>query len=296
MRTILSLMLICLVFAGKAQQKLSEKDLVNLVAISELYSSNMNTQGEQLAKSVDSLRTPALSNFVNAFIATGRTDTAAINLRFQRRPDNNDLKIWYILRDIHYNNVSKTKTKRPALEVAKETFAKNIDERWLLINYYYRIHNGMAMLFNDADLSNYNFDLDQMGFKNDTEKAIFYFSITDRLLRGRYMVLKSMKNDIRISEVSKKMVKFNGKPYYHFMQFAFPDFEYWGFETPEQYRKQNLDYLMNTLMIQFIANMGTGDRKVAEELYYNSILSQPAYFEYGNAQESLKALYEKWKK
>ena len=152
-------------FINFAQVKLDAKDLKNLILISELYSKNTNARGSEFAKSIDSLRTPKLNHIADALIEVGKGEKSILTNKYLARPSNEELCLWYVIREIHYNLVSKTKAKRPNIEVAKEVLSQKIDERWLLDNYYYRIHGGIASLFNEADLSKTDIDIEKLGFK-----------------------------------------------------------------------------------------------------------------------------------
>lgn len=181
----------------KAQVTLDPKDLNNLIAISKLYSSNTNVSGVKFDKSIDSLRTPKLNHIADALIAVGKGDKTILEYRFLARPNDEELVLWYVIREIHYNRTNTKLTARPDKVVVEEILSKKIDNRWLLDNYYYRIHGGIASLFNDADLSKYNFDVDSLGFKDETEKSIFFLNMMDALVGGRFKVLQIMKNNKR---------------------------------------------------------------------------------------------------
>ena len=198
----------------QAQLKLGDKDFKNLIAISEVYSKNPNGRGEAFAKSIDSLRTPKLNHIADVLIEVGKGDIKMLEPNILSRPNNEELIMWYVIREIHYNRVSKTKTSRDSSIVAREVLSQKIDERWLLDNYYYRIHGGIATLFNDADLSKYDINIETLGFKNQSEKSIFYLGFIDALIGGRFKVLKSLKKNDKIIEFSNKLPTINGKQYY----------------------------------------------------------------------------------
>ena len=278
-----------------AQIKLSDKDFKNLVALSELYTHNNMCTGERFAKTADSLRTPLLNNMVNSLIATGRQDTSVLAKRFLYRPDNNELKLWYVLREIHYNHSDTAKKQLPDTTVAKKILSENIDERWLLDNYYYRAYSGVAMLFNTADLSNYNFNLDSLGLKNRTEKDIFYFNMMDALAVGRFRVLGYLKKQDKIISLSQKLPKFNGKPYFYFTDLDFPDFEWIGYDKKESYKQKNIGNIINTLLLQFMASANEGNKYNARDVYFNSILHIPEYFKYSTQKDDLQKLYDQSK-
>jgi hypothetical protein len=278
----------------QAQLKLGDKDFKNLIAISEVYSKNPNGRGEAFAKSIDSLRTPKLNHIADVLIEVGKGDIKMLAPNILSRPNNEELIMWYVIREIHYNRVSKTKTSRDPNIVASEVLSRKIDERWLLDNYYYRIHGGIATLFNDVDLSKYDINIETLGFKNQTEKSIFYLGFIDAIIGGRFKVLKSLKKNDKIIEFSNKLPTINGKQYYSYRDFDFDDFDWIGYETPESYKQIHINSLYEVLIPQFIA-IGEIDKKRGQEMYFNSILHEPKYFKYSKAKEDLEFVYEKSK-
>jgi hypothetical protein len=296
MKTIFTCILVsCVAICSNAQIKLSDKDFTNLVALSDLYSDNNMCTGDGFAKTANSLRTPLLNNMVNMLIASGKQDTSLLAKRFLQRPDNDELMLWYVLREIHYNHVDTSKKPLPSAEVAKKVLAEKIDERWLVDNYYYRAHSGLAMLFNTADLSNYSFNMDSLGLKNQTEKSIFFFNMMGALANGRFQVLKYLNKTDKLIQMSDKLPKFNGKVYFYYTDLDFPDFDWIGYNKTELYKEKNINDLINTLLIQFMAMANAGNKAGARELYFNSILHKPEYFKYSPQKDDLQSLYDQSK-
>lgn len=262
MKKTLTSFLLFVVALCNAQVKLEEKDLANLISISELYSKNPNATGESFAKTIGSLQTPRLQNITDALIAVGRGDTTILQTRFLARPSNDDLVLWYIIREIHYNRTGDSKKPKHDIEVAKEILSKSIDERWLLDNYYYRIHGGIATLFNSTDLNKFNFEIDSLGFKNETEKAIFFLNVLDACAQ-RFKVLQMMKNNQKILEYAEKLPKFNGKEYYHYKDFDYPDFDWIGYDKTESYNERHVGNFYATLVSHFSATTQLKDKKSA---------------------------------
>jgi len=269
------------------------QDFENLVRLGEIYSKNVNASGDEFKKTIDELRTPNLNHIIDALIAVGEADKKLLTKEFLTKPSEMELKYWYVLREIHYNNQSKEKEPRPNDIVAKEILAKDIDSRWLLNNYYYRIHGGIAKIFNTEDLSSYNFNLDDYGLENETEKAILFFSITNSLTQ-RFSVLQMMKNHDKLLEYASKLPTFNGKPYYEYHLFGFEDFEWIGYDKIENYKESHLGSLYATLNGHFVALSEKGKTTELQDLYFKSILFIPDYFKYSGGMESdLKELYKK---
>ncbi len=292
MRKILGLILILTTFFGVAQA--DQKNIDNLVKLGEIYSNNINASGEDFKKSVDALRTPKLDHIIDALIAVRQGDKKLLTTEFLHRPGNEELKFWYVLREIHYN--TRSKEPRPNDQVAKEVLEQEIDERWLLDNYYYRIRGGIASLFNTQDLSGQNIDLNGYELKNNTERAILYFAVTDALTQ-RFRVLQMVKNPDKLLEFASKLPSFNGKPYYEYTSFEFDDFDWIGFEKTESYKERHIGSLYATLTAHYFAAAGKEDSQKTKEIYFKSILFVPNYFKYsGSMENNLKELYEKTKK
>ena len=293
MKKLSPLFFILISFLSFAQVKLNTKELNNLVAISELYSRNTNARGPEFAKSIDSLRTTTLNPIVDALIEVGKGEKSILENKYLARPSNEQLYLWYVIREIHYNLVSKTKAKRPNIEIANEVLSQKIDTRWLLDNYYYRIHGGIASLFNNADLSNFNIDIEKLGFKNQTEKSIFYFNMMDALVGGRFKVLQMLKKNDKILEFAEKLPKFNNQKYFYYKDFDFKDFDWVGYEETKSYSEVNIGNLYITLIAHYIATIQLNGKPEAQEIYSNSILHEPKYFKYSIAKADLEMLFEK---
>ena len=292
MKKITTLFLSLISIISFSQVKLVEKDLKNLIRISELYSKNPNATGNEFAKSVDSLRTKKLNNICDVLIEVGKAEKTILTDKYLSKPNSEELLLWYVIREIHYNQVSETKSKRPNIDVANEVLSQKIDERWLLDNYYYRIHGGIAKLFNESDLSKINIDIEKLGFKNQTEKSIFFLSIIDAMIGGRFKVLQMLKKNDKIIEFSEKLPTFNGKKYFYNVNLDFEDFNWIGYEESKSYSEVNFGNLYTILIAQFSAVSQLKSKTEAQEIYFNSILHIPKYFKYSNAKEELQMLYD----
>jgi hypothetical protein len=277
---------------GSAQTKLSDKDFNNLIALAELYSHNNMCTGVEFAKKAEALKTPVLSHVIDLMLAEGKQDSTILQKRFLNKPDNDELKLWYTISMIHYNRIDTGKTPLPDPEIARKTLSDSVAEPLLVDAYYYHINTGLSMLFNTADLSHFNFDLDNLGLKNDTEKAIVFYKMMDAIANARFRVLQYMKNNKRIDEFANRMPTFNGKPYYYYTNLDIPDFTDPNYTGKETYQSRYVGGVINTLLIHFQAMAALGDKFHARELYFNSILHKPEFFKYSQSKETLQTLYD----
>lgn len=291
MKQIFTILFLSITILSFGQEK---SDFDNLVKLGEIYSGN-STTGDNFKNSVEELRTPGLNHIIDALIAVRRGDKKFLTKDFLSKPSDQELKYWYVLREIHYNRQSKNSEPRQAKEIAKEILQKDIDSRWLLDNYYYRIHSGIAKMFNDKDLSKYDIDINDYGLENDTEKAILFFAISNSLTE-KFKVLQMMKNYDKLLEFVNKLPTFNGKPYYEYTSFDFEDFEWIGYNKTESYKERHLGNLYSSLSGHFSALAEKEKKDKMRNLYFNSILFIPDYFKYsGEIEKDLQHLYNQSK-
>lgn len=294
MKQILTILLLTTALFSFGQDK--DSDFENLVKLGEIYSKNINATGEDFKKSVEVLRTPNLNHIIDALIAVGQGDQKLLSKEFLSKPSEQELKYWYVLREIHYNNQAKDSPTVPASRIAKETLEKDIDSRWLLANYYYRIQGGIAKIFNDSDLSTYDLDLNNYGLETETEKAILFFSVSNALTQ-RFQVLQMVKNYDKLLEFRSKLPTFNGKSYYEYTSFGFEDFDWIGYDKTESYKERHLGNLYAALTGHFSALAEKDEGEELRNLYFSSILYIPDYFKYsGGLEKDLQELYSKSQK
>ncbi|WP_339663270.1 hypothetical protein [Croceibacter atlanticus] len=275
--------------------QMDNQEFENLVELGEVYSKNVNATGDDFKTSVNRLRNSNLNHIIDALIAVGKGDKKLLTKEFLTKPNNTELKYWYVLREIHYNNVSEDKQPRDNNLVAKEVLESEIDERWLLDNYYYRIRGGIAKLFNEADLSQYDFNLNDYELESETERAMLYFALTDAMTQ-RFKVLQMLKKSEKLLEFAVKLPNFNGKPYYEYTSFDFEDFDWIGYDKTESYKQRHIGNIYQSVNGYFSAVAEKNDKENMRNIYFNSILSKPKYFEYsGEMEADLKEIYNKSK-
>ncbi len=287
-----SLSIFCLLLATtiNAQVKFAYADIQNLVAMSQFYSGNMVAKNDHFAKSIDSLRTPLLNKLADAMILSNKGTPALFTSTFMQRPERFEMLLWYVVREIHYNRISKTKKPRPDMDVAKETLTKQIDERWLLDNYYYRINGGLGNLITNTDLSATNIDIDSYGLKDSTERTIFFVNLLEALVAARFQTLIQIKNPQRIVSYCNRLPTFNNNYYYYFKSFNMADFEIMGYEKMEFYYDRHIDKLYDVLLAHY--NSLAEEPELQQEIYYNSILNEPGFFQHSKLKANLVEIYE----
>jgi hypothetical protein len=228
-------------------------------------------------------------------ISSGKQDSTILNVTYWQRPSYEEMVMWYVIREIHYNSSNEKKKPRPNIDIAKEVLSSKIDERWLLDNYYYRSHSGLGMYFNSADLSHFNFNLDSFGLQNKTEKAICFLNIMEACAQ-RFKILAMFKSHALILQFAAKMPKINGADYFNYKDFDYEDFKWIGYDKVVKYNEWHVGDYYDVLIAQMVATDEIRGKKQGQTVYYNSILSEPNFFKYSKAKDFLQKLNAKMKK
>ncbi|WP_304343118.1 hypothetical protein [Chryseobacterium koreense] len=283
------------IFCTNGYSQHSKDEIEKLIQLAEIYSNDNNGFKNDFVSSIEKLRTKKLNHIIDALIYTTKGDLKILSPEFLTKPDSTELKFWYVIREIHYNNKSENK-KYTSQEIANKVLNEPIDEKWLLDNYYYRLHGGFAKIFNDKDLSNLNFNLDEYGLKNDVEKSILYFNLSNSFIQ-RFKVLNAMKNHDKLLEFESRLPTFNNKQYFELNSFDFEDFDWIGYEKTESYKKRHIKNLFESLLSNMVALGEKNRNDDAINLYFKSILTKPEYFKYSeNLEPDLQSLYQQFNK
>ncbi len=297
MKTLLSIHLIFLFsFTAFSQKnKFTDNEIGAIINIALVYSKDNNFYKTKSKDFKPYKKVKKLEKIVETFQAMTSKKPLIMADRFWKKPSKNDLIIWYIIREIHHNRIDKDKDPIPNKEVVQNVLNQTIDERELLDNYYYRIRGKVAFLFNNKDLSSYDFDTDKLGLTSSVEKAIFFVNIMEATSL-RFMILSQVGNFDKIFDFYKRMPTINQKPYYYYTDFSFEEFIHNGFDEPRKYKKESITRFYNILLSHFVGISDVKGIKGKEEalnLYHNSILNIPEYFKYSSSPEDLQEIYEK---
>ena len=148
------------------------------------------------------------------------------------------------------------------------------------------------MLFNETDLSDYNFELSNYGLENDMERAVLFLNLQNAMTQ-RFKVLNAVNKPEKLLEFATKLPSFNGLPYYQYVAFEFEDFKWIGYEEVEGYKMRHLGNLFEAIYSHINALAGSKRMEDAQDIYYNSILNIPEYFVFsGELEKELKKLHK----
>jgi hypothetical protein len=257
-----------------------------------------NSPPESILKSLDKYDKTELS-FVSDFIQETITPQGNIlSDKYLKRPTDKELKWIYIIVQINYNVRKENPVDNN--ELIEKFNSKEISTRELLDNYYSMVFTGYGNKINPYDLSKVDFQLNNYGLKDDTEKGIFFLEsmrLNGILIFG-YMNIVKPPNYTKALEYINKYPKYNGTPYYQFMDLNFPDFKiHIDSETKqESYKEYYIDKYYETLLSHLDCLKKIGDKDKIYDLVLGSILKEDIYFKYSKREKDIKKLLKEYKK
>jgi hypothetical protein len=271
-----------------------------LIALGKAYRQFMmnNEPPESFIRSLekyDGTELAFASRFIGKTISQG---AALLTDEYLKRPSNADLKHIYIVLQVNYN-VRKDEA-RDNNELVNELLKKDFKEQELVDEYYSMLFTALSNKVRPFDLSNVNFELDNYGLKNDTEKGIFFLQamrMCGAMIWG-YMNIPKPPNYAEAMSYISKYPKFNSLPYYQYLDFSFPDFKTQidSDKKPESYKSYYINKYYETLIYHLVSIAETsGDKEEMNKLMLGSILKEQNYYKYANKnnEKLLRKIFEK---
>jgi len=236
-----------------------------------------------------------VANFTKETLLSGNL----ISDKFLRRPDDKDLKYIYIIREVNYN-VRKEKPEDND-QLVKKTLDKNISTNELLDCYYSILFTAYGNKVKPYDLSKVNFELNKYGFKNDTEKGIFFLQsmrFNGTMIWGYINIVKPPRYDEALNYIYR-FPKYNGSPYYQYLDLNFPDFKMTitTDAKPQSYKEYYIDKYYETLLSQLacLNNLNKSQDDIYD-LVLGSLLKESNFYKYSKREDDLKKLLVLYKK
>ncbi len=289
----LLLLLVILTNLSMSQAQSLNSDMVELA---KLYRNFMfrNSPSESTFKQLDNIKTAEFSGSVKFIRESITSQNALTTKEFLTLPDEKTLLQLYIIRRVSWNLGEET--PKDNNDVISELQNKQLSRYELIDSYYDMLFSGVANKNQPFDLSNTNFDLFDYGLADDTEKGIFFLKAMDfcgTSIWG-YINIAQPPNYNRAMEYIQKFPKFNGQPYYQYLDFGFPDFELQvekdkGKESFKfYYINKYYDTLLNHLECLSQKKKQKEDRR---DLVLGSILKEKNYYKYSKKKEVLESLF-----
>lgn len=257
-----------------------------------------NSPPESILISLDKYDNTELS-FVADFIQeTVKPKSNILSDKYLTRPTDKDLRLAFIVQHINFN----IRKEKPVdnNQLIEMLLKKDLSTFELVDNYYSMVFAAYGNKVDPYDLSKTDFLLNNYGLKDDTEKGIFFLESMrlNGLLIFGYMNIVKPPNYAEALEYIGRYPKYNGSPYYQFLDLNFPDFKInIESETKQQsYKEYYIDKYYETLLSHLNCLRETGDKDKIYDLVLGSILKEEIYFKYSKREKDIKKLLTKYKK
>jgi len=277
-------------------------DLNNdLIELAKIYRNFMfrNSPTESTFEQLAEIKSPELINstkFIKETITTGNKLTTE---EFLKLPDESTLKYIYIIRRINWN--IREEVPKDNNELITEFSEKEIPRYELIDSYYNMLFSGVGNKNQPFDLSDLDFQMNKYDLKDDTEKGIFFLKAMDlcgTLIWG-YMNIVKPPNYKKALPLIEKYPKFNGQPYYQYLDFGFPDFDMVIVKDKdkESYKSYYLNKYYDTLLAHLECLSQTKkDKEKRNDLLLGSILKEENYYRYSKKKDILDGLFTTMKR
>ena len=272
----------------------------NLIELAKIYRNFMfrnsptTSTFEQLAE-IKSSELMNATKFIKETITTGNKLTTT---EFLKLPDETTLKYIYIIRRINWNITEEQ--PKDNNKVITELTDSAIPRYELIDNYYEMLFIGVGNKNQPFNLSGVDFQMNKYELQDNTEKGIFFLNamnLCGTLIWG-YMNIVKPPNYKKALQYIKKYPKFNGQPYYQYLDFGFPDFEMVIIKDKgkESYKSYYINRYYNTLLSHLeCLSQKKKDKEKRIDLLLGSILKVENYYKYSK-KKVLKELFTTMKR
>lgn len=278
---VLTIVLVLLFALKSTSQDLNIE--VGVIEIAKVYNSNHGLKSLSDRTIFEKYQNTELENVANVIQELVQNKNRAIEHKFLSRPDSFTLKLFHTIIMVNYNMFEKEPQENH--KVVQDYLKKDISIYELIQKYYGSLFTSVINKNRPFDYSNKNWDLNQLGLKDEKEKAIFFFVFMDKLGSqiSLYMNAYNGPNWDGIERYAKLLPKVNGKYYYKFNNFDFEDFKmtiYKEFQlTKEYYLPRYYEILLGNILMMKYKN---ASQTQINNFISSSILSKKKYFEYCN--------------
>ena len=238
-----------------------------------------------------SLKTEA--NFIRESITT---DNDLLNEEFLQLPEESTLKNIYIIREL--NLLLREESDVSPAELVDSLEKSDIPRYEMVNNYYSMLFTGIGNKNKPFDFSGVNFQLNELGLVDETEKGIFFLRCINLCAINiwGYMNVVKPPNTAKAFEYIKKYPSINGKPYYRFTDLYFNDFEMVinKDDGKESYKAYYLNKYFELLLSHLIVlDREGGSQEEIRDLLLTSIMKDESLYKYTEYKKTLESIFQK---
>lgn len=291
----LTLSLLCLCFALKTIGQTVPKE--QLVALGKSYKDFM-FRNEPTKDDLKAIRTEVsdhLKSTRDFIVQTISTRNKLLTQSFLSRPDDQTLKLIYIVRAINLNLREENQVDNNKL--IDSLINADIPAYELLDNYYGMLFTAVGNKNQPFDLSKVDLKLNHYNLSDEVEKGILVLRCIDycgKTIWG-YMNVAKPPNTQKAYDNIRRFPKFNGRPYYQYTDFNFADFEMNIIkdEGAQSYKRYYVNEYFEVLLSHLVClNKEGAAEKEKQDLLLGSILKERNLYKYTKYKSTLEEIFK----
>ncbi len=284
--SVVSILIVSFMTTIQAQSSYQSK----LIELGEAYKNYMfraepsKAEIEVLLKDVP----PELEKATDFMVQTLISKNTLLTPKYLALPESPTLTQVYIIRHISFNREPEADLHRLIDSLSQQVSSRND----LIDNYYAVLFSAVGNKKDHFDLSKVNFELNEYGLENETEKGIFFLQCLNSCGKEIWGLMNSSRppNTQKANALLKKFPMFNGRKYYHYTSFHFPDFNRIIIpgQAPQGYKKYYIGQYYEVLLSHMVClQMEKGKNAEKEDLLVNSILTERLFYKYTKHEDKL---------
>jgi hypothetical protein len=275
-------------------------DNTKLIDIAKTYKDFMfrNEADKQVLKELKAGIPDDMAGAVDFIAQTISSKNKLLTTQYLSRPDDKTLKQIFVIRSVDLNLREENPVDNNRLI---DSLSKaNISVYELVDNYYAMLFTAVGNKNQPFDFSRVDLKLKEYGLKDDTERGIVFLRcmrLCNSVIWG-YMNVPKPPNTQKALEHIRKYPQFNGRPYYQYTDFYFPDFdmEVLADEDKQSYKEYYLDKYFEVLLFHLIClNKEGGTEKEKNDLLLGSILKEKNLYKYTKYKKTLEDIFQEQK-
>lgn len=280
MKNIFTVIAVLITFSIAAQDLNTTQEIINLAKI---YRGNHGLSGlDDNSKSIfDKYNNTEFETVAKFIEESTKKKNRIIEPEFLTRPDSSTLKIFHTIIMVNYNMYESDPMDNE--KVVEKYLKKDISVYEQIQQYYGSLFVSVINKNRPFDYSNLNWNLTELGLKDDKEQAVFFLVFMDKLGSQISSFHRAMRgpNWDGIEKYVKLLPKINGKNYYEFDAFYFKDFKMTIYKKNRFFKEYYMPKFYDILVAHILMmEQKEFDRTEITKFLLTSILSQKQYYEY----------------
>lgn len=285
MKNIFTVIAVFIAFSITAQDLNTTQEIINLAKI---YRGNHGLSGlDDNSKSIfDKYNNTEFETVAKFIEESTKKKNRIIEPKYLARPDSSTLKIFHTIIMVNYNMYESDPMDNE--KVVEKYLKKDISVYEQIQQYYGSLFVSVINKNRPFDYSNLNWDLTELGLKDDKEQAVFFLVFMDKLgsqISSFHGAMRGPNWD-GIEKYVQLLPKINGKNYYEFDAFYFKDFKMTIYKKNRYFKEYYIPKFYDILVAHILMmEQKEFDRTEITNFLLTSILSQKQYYEYCNRMD-----------